>query len=80
MESLLQRWIMDVQRRVEASGVSAGNPGFDQAVEGGILETASDMQEYVYGYDFARVLVSEDCNVDYVLMEYGVLPDDEDLE
>lgn len=57
MESLLQRWIMDVQRRVEASGVSAGNPGFDQAVEGGILETASDMQEYVYGYDFARVLL-----------------------
>ena len=57
MESLLQRWIMDVQRRVEASGVSTGNPGFDQAVEGGILETASDMQEYVYGYDFARVML-----------------------
>lgn len=56
-ESLLQRWIMDVQRRVEASGVSVGNSGFDQAVEGGILETANDMQEYVYGYDFARVLL-----------------------
>lgn len=57
LESLLQRWIMDVQRRVEASGVSVGNSGFDQAVEGGILETANDMQEYVYGYDFARVLL-----------------------
>ena len=57
LESLLQRWIMDVQRRVEASGVSVGNLGFDQAVEGGILETANDMQEYVYGYDFARVLL-----------------------
>lgn len=57
MESLLQRWIMDVQRRVEASGVSVGHSGFDQAVEGGILETANDMQEYVYGYDFARVLL-----------------------
>lgn len=57
LESLLQRWIMDVQRRVEASGVSVGNSGFDQAVEGGILETANDMQEYVYGYDFARMLL-----------------------
>lgn len=57
LESLLQRWIMDVQRRVEASGVSVGHSGFDQAVEGGILETANDMQEYVYGYDFARVLL-----------------------
>ena len=57
LESLLQRWIMDVQRRVEASGVSAGHSGFDEAVEGGILETANDMQEYVYGYDFARVLL-----------------------
>lgn len=57
LESLLQRWIMDVQRRVEASGVSVGNSGFDHAVEGGILEAANDMQEYVYGYDFARVLL-----------------------
>lgn len=57
LESLLQRWIMDVQHRVEASGVSAGHSGFNQAVEGGILETANDMQEYVYGYDFARVLL-----------------------
>ena len=57
LESLLQRWIMDVQRRVKASGVSAGHSGFEQAVESGILETANDMQEYVYGYDFARVLL-----------------------
>ena len=57
LESLLQRWIMDVQHRVEASGVSTGHSGFNQAVEGGILETANDMQEYVYGYDFARVLL-----------------------
>lgn len=57
LESLLQRWIMDVQRRVEASGVSTGHSGFNQAVEGSILETANDMQEYVYGYDFARVLL-----------------------
>lgn len=57
LESLLQRWIMDVQHRVEASGVSTGYSGFNQAVEGGILETANDMQEYVYGYDFACVLL-----------------------
>ncbi len=57
LESLLQRWIMDVQRRVEAAGVSADHPNFTQEVESGILETANDMQEFVFGFDFARVLL-----------------------
>ena len=57
LESLLQRWIMEVQRRVESSGINASHPSYLQEVEAGILETANDMQEFVYGYDFARVLL-----------------------
>lgn len=57
MESLLQRWIMDVQRSVSNSGISPEHPGFVDAVEAGVQNTANDMQAYVYGYDFARILL-----------------------
>ena len=57
MESLLQRWIMDVQRDVSKSGISTEHPGFVDAVEAGIQDTANDMQAYIYVYDFARVLL-----------------------
>ena len=57
LESLLQRWIMDAQRQVAASGIGTGQPNFTQEVEGRILEIAGELQEYVYGFDFARVLL-----------------------
>lgn len=38
MESLLQRWIMDVQRDVSKSGISTEHPGFVDAVEVGIQD------------------------------------------
>lgn len=57
MESLLQRWIMDVQRNVSKMGISPGHSDFADAIESGIQDTANDMQAYVYGYDFARVLL-----------------------
>ncbi len=56
-ESLLQKWIMDVQRNVVNSGISADDAHFVDAMEAGIQETVNDMQAYVYGYDFARVLL-----------------------
>lgn len=56
-ESLLQKWIMDVQRNVVSSGISADDARFVDAMEAGIQETVNDMQAYVYGYDFARVLL-----------------------
>ena len=57
MESLLQRWIMDVQRNVSKMGISPDHSDFADAIESGIQDTANDMQAYVYGYDFARVLL-----------------------
>ncbi len=56
-ESLLQKWIMDVQRNVVKAGVSTDDARFVDAMEAGIQEMVSDMQAYVYGYDFARVLL-----------------------
>ncbi len=56
-ESLLQKWIMDVQRNVIHSGISTDDAHFVDAMEAGIQETVNDMQAYVYGYDFARVLL-----------------------
>lgn len=57
MESLMQKWIMDVQRNVVHSGISTADSRFVDAMEAGIQETVNDMQAYVYGYDFARVLL-----------------------
>lgn len=56
IESFLQRWIQDAQRHVEASGISIDHPQFNQAVEKDILNTCVSMQEYVFGFDFGRVL------------------------
>lgn len=56
MESLLQRWIMELQRQVEASGVSPEDGQFFDRVEERIRETAAELQNYVYGYDLACVV------------------------
>lgn len=56
-ESLLQKWIMDVQRSVVKSGIGTDDANFPDAMEAGIQETVNDLQAYVYGYDFARVLL-----------------------
>lgn len=56
MESLLQRWIMELQRQVEADGVSSEAEGFYDGVEARIHAVALELQSYVYGYDLACVL------------------------
>ncbi len=57
LESVLQRWIKTVQSEVEAAGCGTDDPAFPDEVRKGILQTANDMQEYIYGYDFAHVLL-----------------------
>ena len=57
LESFLQRWIADVRQGVEASGVAADDPRFEGEVEAAILETARELHDYVYGFEFARVLL-----------------------
>lgn len=56
MESLLQRWILELQRQVEASGVSGDDERFLACVEERIQEVAVQLQSYVYGYDLAQVV------------------------
>ena len=57
LESLLQRWIMDVRAQVEAAGMAAEDPGFVGAVEAAVMEQARALQAYVFGFDFARALL-----------------------
>ena len=57
IESILQRWIQDAQRRVEKSGIDISQPQFIRAVEKEIFDTCTSMQEYVFGFDFCRVLL-----------------------
>lgn len=56
MESLMQRWIAGLQREVEESGVSPEDERFFDGVEERILDVASQLRSYVYGYDLACVL------------------------
>lgn len=56
MESLLQRWITELQRQVEDSGVSPEDEQFSARVDERIRETAKELHGYVYGYDLACVL------------------------
>ena len=56
LEGFLQRWITDVQGRVESTGIEVNSSDFKNEMERGILETVKDLREYVFGFDFARVL------------------------
>ena len=58
LESLLQKWIMEIQRKVASAGINIDNPRFDQEVSNSISGIAHDMQQYAYGYDFARILLN----------------------
>ena len=54
---ILDRWISAVQSEAAAeSGLAAGDPLFDHAVEQRILSVIRSMNELVHGFDFARLL------------------------
>ena len=57
IESLLQKWIMDLMRKTAAAGISEEDPAFMDAVGERIRETAADMQNYLYGHDLSQVLL-----------------------
>lgn len=56
LEVILQKWISSVQSRVLKGGVSADDPHFIEEMEAGMSEIISDMQGYLHGFDFAKVL------------------------
>ena len=54
---ILERWISGVQSSVaQSSGLEPTDPAFGAAVEEGIQQTISALQELVHGYDFGRLL------------------------
>ena len=56
---VLERWIGDIQARVvKESGIRPNDPGFNDAVEKGIVETINNMEGMVHGFDFASVLTA----------------------
>ncbi len=57
MESLLQKWITDLKRKVEKEGINENHRAYLDLVEEHIRETAAEMQNYAYGYDLAQVLL-----------------------
>ena len=54
---VLDRWISSVRLEVtEETSLSAGDEGFNEAVEKKIASVTSELQELVHGYDFSRLL------------------------
>ena len=55
---ILARWITELQNRVLASGLSADDPGFSDALNREVLDTLREMEFLVGGFDFSRVITA----------------------
>ena len=53
---ILARWITDLQGQVMASGLSPDDAAFSTAVERAVFDTLRELEVFVGGFDFARVV------------------------
>ena len=56
LEVILQKWISSVQQQVLKDGVGAEDARFIEEMESRMTNIISDMQSYLHGFDFAKVL------------------------
>lgn len=56
LEVILQKWISSVQQQVLKDGVGADDARFIEEMESRMTNIFSDMQSYLHGFDFAKVL------------------------
>ena len=56
LEVILQKWISSVQQQVLKDGVGADDARFIEEMESRMTNIISDMQSYLHGFDFAKVL------------------------
>lgn len=56
LEVILQKWISSVQTQVLKDGVSADDARFIEEMEARMSNIIADMQSYLHGFDFAKVL------------------------
>jgi len=56
LEVILQKWIASVQQQVLKDGVGADDARFIEEMESRMTNIISDMQSYLHGFDFAKVL------------------------
>jgi hypothetical protein len=56
LEVILQKWISSVQQQVLRDGVGAEDARFIEEMESRMTNIISDMQSYLHGFDFAKVL------------------------
>lgn len=57
--TVLEKWISGVQADVmRETGISVSDPQFPKTVEAKIIETVSNMQGLVHGFDFAQVIAT----------------------
>ncbi|MDR9854950.1 ATP-binding protein [Paenibacillus sp. VCA1] len=59
LEAILQKWISGIQQEAMQRGdFRAGDPGLTHEVEQRIIAVATEMQNSVHGFDFAKVLAA----------------------
>lgn len=73
LEVILQKWISSVQQQVLKDNVSADDPRFIEEMESRMMSIIGDMQAYLHGFDFAKVLT---CYWRGIRLEYDDLKQD----